>query len=658
MSQEAERRFPTPRPIAVDFFCGAGGMSLGIEQAGFDVALGVDVDGHHVATHEHNFPYGKTICASVVDLTGERIRERIGTDREIDLVVGGPPCQGFSNMGLRDLRDPRNSLIDHYLRLVLEIRPKAFVMENVPGMLAGATRSILDQLVAVAREEGYNVTLPVQLLDAAHFGVPQQRRRLFVLGVRSDVAERLEYPAGPAPGQPARPTVWQAIADLPNVQADDLLFKRNQTKYTKTPKSEYSQVARGARLDPSDLSKPRAWDSDICTGCLRTLHAAKSVEIYAATPPGETAPGHKLPRLHPEGICPTLRAGSDSTHGSYTAPRPIHPKDPRCVTAREAARLHGFPDWFEFFPSKWHAYRQIGNAVCPPVARAIGMSVRAALGGRTSVRPPAPVSMGDGFVLPMNRPKTLRRIPQLRQFTPVVTYLFERAFDSDRKLLKRPAFDFRDVQTAISATRVNLSWVRADTFLAEIARSRRVRDMLAVPLLQGYSILPSKSGDAIGEFVPVGTAGTLEDKVDLRVRVDDLHEAIVIHSPPVKFNGSGWQAVAFLSEPSVQKQLWKKKCVVGLLDESNGKGRGTADAQVVTVRRPPKFAVDRLGVIACKAAALPNRARLRRLANDLETDTIVVLVQATRNHVVSVRMDDCLKSPREAARGAFEFDGK
>src|SRR6185437_14122619 len=102
--------------------------------------------------------------------------------------------------------------------------------------------------------------------------------------------------------------------------------------------------------------------------------------VYAATLPGHTVPGHKLPKLHPEGISSTLRAGSDSTHGSYTAPRPIHPYRPRCITAREAARLHGFPDWFAFYPTKWHAYRQIGNAVCPPVARAVGFSILAALG--------------------------------------------------------------------------------------------------------------------------------------------------------------------------------------------------------------------------------------------------------------------------------------
>src|SRR5574341_1029962 len=153
-----QRRFPEPRPVVIDLFSGAGGMSLGFEQAGFDIMLGVDNDGYHVATHERNFPYGKAYCGSVVDLDGEKIRGLLRLAGEVDLIVGGPPCQGFSNMGLRDLRDPRNSLVDHFVRLVLELRPKAFVMENVPGMLAGATRLVLDKVIEAYEANGYNVS--------------------------------------------------------------------------------------------------------------------------------------------------------------------------------------------------------------------------------------------------------------------------------------------------------------------------------------------------------------------------------------------------------------------------------------------------------------------------------------------------------------------
>ena len=250
-----ERKFPKHRPIAIDFFSGAGGMSLGFEQAGFDIELGVDCDGHHVATHERNFPYGKALCASVIDLDGDKIRSLIGR-QEIDLVFGGPPCQGFSNMGLRDLKDPRNSLVDHYVRLVLELRPKAFVMENVPGLLAGATRSVLDKVIEVCEAGGYNIAQPVQILDAANFGVPQKRRRLFVIGVRKDVAEGISYPKGKCVGQPDRPTISEAISDLPTVEKYEELFIKNDIPYDKLPGSAYSRIARGVETDPSERRGP------------------------------------------------------------------------------------------------------------------------------------------------------------------------------------------------------------------------------------------------------------------------------------------------------------------------------------------------------------------------------------------------------------------
>ncbi|MFO0211734.1 MAG: DNA cytosine methyltransferase, partial [Pseudanabaena sp.] len=123
------------RPIAVDLFAGVGGMTLGFEQAGFDVLASVEIDPIHCATHEYNFPMWKVICASVTDISGDDIRQKsdIG-DREVDVVFGGPPCQGFSLMGKRAFDDPRNQLVSHFMRLVTELRAKYFVMENVKGL--------------------------------------------------------------------------------------------------------------------------------------------------------------------------------------------------------------------------------------------------------------------------------------------------------------------------------------------------------------------------------------------------------------------------------------------------------------------------------------------------------------------------------------------
>ena len=305
------------------------------------------------------------------------MRELAGGE-EIDVIIGGPPCQGFSNMGHRDAADPRNTLIGEFARIVLDVRPKAFVMENVPAMLAGDTRPLLNRVIEQLDAGGYRITKPLRILTASNFGVPQARSRLFVLV--EDIPGRIEYPDGPCAGQPPRPSVLEAIRDLPDVESHRELFLEDQVSYDKRPYVSYATAARGVERDASDLSYPRKWNRKSCSGCLRTKHNPNSIALYAATPPGAMVPGHKLPRLDPNGLAPTLRAGSDSTRGSYTAPRPIHPLLPRCITTREAARLHGYPDWFMFFPTKWHAYKQVGNSVCPPVGRAVAAQVLLALG--------------------------------------------------------------------------------------------------------------------------------------------------------------------------------------------------------------------------------------------------------------------------------------
>ena len=168
------------RPIGIDLFAGAGGMSLGFEQAGFDIAAAVEIDPIHCATHEYNFPHTTTICASVLDLTGDEIRSRsqLGS-REIDVVFGGAPCQGFSLMGKRVFDDLRNQLVFHYVRLVKELNPKYCVFENVKGLTLGKHAQFLDELIESLGNAGYDVLTPYQVLNAADYGVPQDRRRLF-----------------------------------------------------------------------------------------------------------------------------------------------------------------------------------------------------------------------------------------------------------------------------------------------------------------------------------------------------------------------------------------------------------------------------------------------------------------------------------------------
>lgn len=541
------------RPIAIDFFSGAGGMSLGFEQAGFDIALSVDRDGHHVAAHHRNFPYGKSLCASVSSLSAKTLRDAANIDGEIDLVFGGPPCQGFSHMGLRDPGDSRNTLVDEFCRLVGELNPRAFVMENVVGMQSGDTQEIFQRAIRTFQRLGYEITSPVRTLNALHFGVPQGRERLFVLGKRSDIKGTLRYPEGPEPGQPRRPTVWEAISDLPEVDSYESTFKSDELAYDRVPEpgNLYALVARGLKQDPSDHSRPRAWNKATCTGAYRVRHGEAARALYAATQPGEMVPGHKLPRLDPQGYAPTLRAGSESEHGSHTAPRPVHPKSPRCITIREAARLHGYPDWFRFYPARWHAYRQIGNSVCPPVARAVGNQVMYVLGRTPCVDSQQPIVLSNEFPLPENRLKHETRISHMDEFPKVVEALFSRAFDTKKKSLVRSIIRASDVEQAIRSSHANIPRTRPERFIEELARSRNLARLLSPALERGFSILPVVEQDAIGRFVPKGTSGALGEHDAISIRSKDVNNALPLEVPADTSLSTSDTIVSLLSSKKV-----------------------------------------------------------------------------------------------------------
>jgi DNA (cytosine-5)-methyltransferase 1 len=171
------------RPLAIDLFAGVGGMSLGFEQAGFDVVAAVEIDPIHCAAHKFNFPQAAVLPRSVVGLRAADIRIAAGIgSRAIDCVFGGPPCQGFSLIGHRVLDDPRNNLVLEFVRLVSELDARTFVFENVKGLTIGKHREFLDELVSAFDRAGYAVRLPWRVLDAAHFGTPQHRQRLILFG--------------------------------------------------------------------------------------------------------------------------------------------------------------------------------------------------------------------------------------------------------------------------------------------------------------------------------------------------------------------------------------------------------------------------------------------------------------------------------------------
>lgn len=374
------------RPIAVDLFAGAGGMTLGFEQAGFDVLASIEIDPIHCATHEFNFPFWTVFCKSVVDLTEAEIRSRssIG-NREIDVVFGGPPCQGFSLIGKRVFQDPRNSLVNHFIRLVLQLQPKYFVLENVKGMTLGKHKEFISTIIHEFEKNGYKLRKDYKVLNAADYGVPQNRERLFLLGCRQDL-ELPNYPEQITISPKSKkvtlnhqfslsPTVLDAIGDLPKVENYIELFKKDSVIADFGKPSDYGRQLRGLCSSEHDYSYARKYDSRMLTSSLRTKHSLESIKRFESTPVGKIEPVSRFYKLDLEGICNTLRAGTPSNRGAFTSPRPIHPLSPRCITVREAARLHSYPDWFRFHVTKWHGFRQIGNSVPPLLAKAVASEI-------------------------------------------------------------------------------------------------------------------------------------------------------------------------------------------------------------------------------------------------------------------------------------------
>jgi DNA (cytosine-5)-methyltransferase 1 len=401
------------KPIGVDLFAGAGGMSLGFEQAGFEVAAAVEYDPIHCAVHEFNFPECTTICRSVSDIDAAYIRHnsRIGTN-DVDVVFGGAPCQGFSIIGKRAFDDPRNSLVHHFVRLVVDLNSKYFVFENVRGLTVGQHKRFLEEIIFEFGRRGYRVMEDYRVLNAADYGVPQDRRRLFLIGARKGMPLP-DYPAPthcpPTNGAKGAgslfdlrtPTVWEALRDLPEADDYEELLDRDWVRAQFATPSGYAARLRETEKDPRDFSTPRTFDAAVLTSSLRTVHTPLSRSRFAETKHGDTEPVSRFHKLNPNGVCNTLRAGTASDHGAFTSPRPIHPFSPRCITVREAARIHSYPDWFRFHVTKWHGFRQIGNSVPPLLARIVASSVGEALGNAPR-RQNGELKLGDERLLSMD----------------------------------------------------------------------------------------------------------------------------------------------------------------------------------------------------------------------------------------------------------------
>ncbi|MBW4546956.1 MAG: DNA (cytosine-5-)-methyltransferase [Symplocastrum torsivum CPER-KK1] len=374
----AHQKAPSNAPVAVELFAGVGGFSLGMKAAGIDVALAVESDEQTLATYAQNFPSTSVLCADVQELTGLEIRRLLEVaqnqqgkkwDGKIGLVFGGPPCQGLSRIGKRDVNDPRNQLIAHFCRLVEELQPTAFVLENVPDLLLPKYAGLIEPSLQQLQQAGYNTWTWV--LNALDYGVPQSRKRVFIGGILHHTSPQLPVAASQAV------IVRDAIADLTflSEEAFPQLFDTDELQLEeKQPTLEAQPSEYRLKLEQVFPSPPTT-NPHLLTGCCLTRHTPSVVERFKATAPGTTEPESRLYRLKWDGVARTLRAGTRSDKGRHTAARPIHPTHARVLTVREAARLSSFPDWFRFHRRIWRGMRQVGNAVPPLLALAVGDAI-------------------------------------------------------------------------------------------------------------------------------------------------------------------------------------------------------------------------------------------------------------------------------------------
>lgn len=357
----------SPKLTAIDLFCGAGGLSEGFRQAGFQVSVGQDYDAVAGRTFAATHPEATFIGGPIQRVTPEQLLGAAGIAKgNLDVIVGGPPCQGYSVYNHhRGAQDPRAGLFREYLRIVAGIMPRWLVMENVTGITSIAGGAIVRQIFEEIEALGYRVDMRV--LKAEEYGVPQERRRVFFIATRTDAPILFPEPTH-GPGLEPFVTVWDAISDLPVLRNGDSV---PALEYTLRPQNGYQAILRG---DCRALFNH-------APGRLARVNEERMKHI----PPGGS--WRDIPReLLPSGM---LRAKRSDHTKRYGRPRKtdlsctvltkcdihwgayIHPLQDRSFTVREAARLQSFPDFFNFQGSRTEQYVQVGNAVPPLLGRRV-----------------------------------------------------------------------------------------------------------------------------------------------------------------------------------------------------------------------------------------------------------------------------------------------
>lgn len=369
---------------AIDLFCGAGGLSEGFRQAGAHVLAGQDIDATFGDTFANTHSEATFVHGPIQSVSADHLLAAAGCQAgEVDVLIGGPPCQGYSVYNhQRGVDDPRAGLFKEYLRLVEAIQPRWLVMENVTGITSIAGGGIVREIQSGMRRLGYRVDM--KLLKAEEYGVPQERRRVFFIATKEEHCPILFPSPTHGPELDAFVTVWDAISDLPMLSNGE---DHGPQRYKSRPQNPYQALLRGDRRQVSNHSAPRL--SRVNLERMRHIPPGGSwrdipFELLPAGMKKAKRSDHtkRYGRPAKTDLACTILTKCDVHWGAY-----IHPTQDRSFSVREAARLQAFPDFFEFSGSRTEQYVQVGNAVPPLLGKAVAQAIMTADTMRTNHRP-------------------------------------------------------------------------------------------------------------------------------------------------------------------------------------------------------------------------------------------------------------------------------